>query len=184
MSRFEFLLVLVSIIVALALSDVIAAWGRMLRNRKTVPPYWLHTLWLILAFLILTEVWWVLWELQGQVEWTYGNFLIVLVAPTFAVLAVETITPTETDLENTSDLRSFYFESAPQFFRLAVLFECALIGQNVWFFGLRPWILTVQTIATLVAVVLATTRNPKVHERVSLVVPGIFLVLAVLRFRV
>lgn len=184
MSRFEFLLVLVSVIIALALSELIAGWGRMLRNRTAVTPFWLHIFWMVLTFFILTEVWWILWELQRSVEWTYGNFLIVLVAPTIAALAVETITPTETDLQDTSELRSFYFEAAPQFFTLAAVFECALIAQNAWLFGLRPWIMSIQTMAVIIAIVLALTQNPKVHARVSLVGSGLFLVLAVLRYRV
>ena len=184
MSRFEFLLVLVSIIVALALSELIAGWGRMLRKRSAVTWCWLHIFWMVLAFLTLTEVWWVLWELQGSVEWTYGNFLIVLVAPTIAVLAVETITPTETDLVNVTDLRKFYFGAAPAFFTLGALFELALVGQHLWFFGVRPWIIPIQVVGVLLLGLLAVSRSPKLHGWISVAVLCLFLAMVAVRFRV
>ena len=52
MSRFEYLSVLLSIVIALGISEMVSSWGALLRQRRLVRFYWVHRLWT--AALVLT----------------------------------------------------------------------------------------------------------------------------------
>jgi hypothetical protein len=49
MTRFEYLSVLVSIVIALGISEVTVAWGRVLQQKVTTKIYWLHGFWSIFS---------------------------------------------------------------------------------------------------------------------------------------
>ena len=53
MSEFEFLAVLISIVMGLGVTNLLAGVGRTIHRRKQVRPDAVHTLWTATAFLVL-----------------------------------------------------------------------------------------------------------------------------------
>jgi uncharacterized membrane protein HdeD (DUF308 family) len=58
MAAFEYLSVLISIILALGMTRVLAGVGEMLQARSHRRIYWVHAMWVINLFLYLVIAWW------------------------------------------------------------------------------------------------------------------------------
>ncbi len=54
MSLFEFLMVLVSLIIGLGISEFLAGVARISRNKDSVQPYWVHSTLIVIVFLALS----------------------------------------------------------------------------------------------------------------------------------
>ncbi len=58
MEIFEFLMVLMSIIVGLGIATLLTGVADLLRDRQTVRFYWLHSTLILMVFLGHLQVWW------------------------------------------------------------------------------------------------------------------------------
>jgi hypothetical protein len=170
MDHFEYISVAVSILIALALTELIGGWARMLRARARTPPHGLHLGWMVIVFLVLVQFWWVFWEYGSAPEWTFVTFLLVLLPPTTAVFAVALISPTADEFERPGfSLRAFYFARSRNFFLTVAAYQTELVVQSLVFFGVRPVILAGQLAGVATGVVLASTRNERIHRAVAVV---------------
>ncbi len=120
MTQFEFILVFVSIVVAFAVSDILSSWGEQIRLRHRIKPYYLHTAWSALLLFVMMQVWWTLWELSETPEWTFVEYLALVVPFLTLALMAYILTPNLDDPEG--DIRSHYLEIAPWFFALAAFY--------------------------------------------------------------
>ena len=65
MGAFEYLSVLISIILALGMTRVLGGVGEMLQARSLRRLYWVHTIWIINLFLYLVIAWWIFYRWQS-----------------------------------------------------------------------------------------------------------------------
>ena len=87
MGAFEYLSVLISIILALGMTRVLAGVGEMLQARSRHRIYWVHVIWIVNLFLYLVIAWWIFYRWRDQQPWTFYLFLFVLISPTILYLA-------------------------------------------------------------------------------------------------
>ncbi|MCR9092778.1 MAG: hypothetical protein NXI30_01050 [bacterium] len=78
MTHFEYIAVLVSLVLAIGLSHVMAAIAELLQRREAVKFDWLHAGATGLLVLLLTQFWWGFWNYRLVEDWTYLTVLIVL----------------------------------------------------------------------------------------------------------
>jgi hypothetical protein len=81
MSLFEFLMVLVSIIIGLGIAEILRGIARLLRNRDSIEHYWLHSVLVVFVFVALLQQWWEIWGVQGMQQWTFFGLLMMLGGP-------------------------------------------------------------------------------------------------------
>lgn len=81
MGLFEFLMVLVSIIVGLGLAEILTGIARILRFRSSVDYYWLHGVLVATLFIALLQQWWETWGLRDTSEWSFLALLMLMAAP-------------------------------------------------------------------------------------------------------
>src|SRR6266404_5721690 len=62
MNAFEYLSVLISIILALGMTRVLGGVGEMLQARSHRRIYWVHAIWIINLFLYLVIAWWIFYR--------------------------------------------------------------------------------------------------------------------------
>lgn len=139
MSRFEYLSVLVSIVIAYAMSEALSGWGQMIRVRDRVRPYPVHLGWSILSVLLMIQWWWGgFWQYRHVIDLGYFGFLAVLSEPVLLVLLSFVLTPHPAELGG-RDLRAEYFRNRRWSFGIAALLlvELALVdtlvaNQSLW----------------------------------------------------
>ena len=82
MDPFSYLSVLISIILALGMTRVLAGVGEMLQARSRRRLYWVHAVWVVNLFLYLVVAWWIFYRWRNQQPWTFFLFIFVLISPT------------------------------------------------------------------------------------------------------
>ena len=78
MTEFEYLAVLVSIILGLGMTHLLLGVGRMIHNRSTMRIDAIHAMWTVSLFIVLILNWWVFFQSQSQEVWTFDLFLVVI----------------------------------------------------------------------------------------------------------
>jgi|SRR4249919_479444 len=170
MDAFNYLTVMVSIVVGLGLTQLLAGIGNFVQIRRRVRFYWLHTCWVVLLIALHLHMWWSLWVLRQVTDWTYGTFAYVLIGPAMLVIASHIVIPELVD--GRIDVERHYYDTRTIFFGL-------LAATGIWAMFLEPVtgvrtfvvpfrILQAIGVSTLVAC--AITRNKRFHGVATLLV--------------
>jgi hypothetical protein len=122
MSAFEYLSVLISIILALGMTRVLGGVGEMLQARSRRRIYWVHAIWIVNLFLYLVVAWWIFYRWPNQQPWTFFLFVFVLISPTILYLASLLLFPREGDVDLAVDYKTHYYANHRAFFILFALF--------------------------------------------------------------
>lgn len=122
MSLFEYVAVIISMILALAMGRLLMGVSEIVENRREAVGYAPHSIWLVSLFLLILHTWWSQWDFRGM-EWTYPAFVYVVLAPTTLFFAVELITPKQVGTRPL-DLRAHFENVRP-------LFMVVLVAENV-----------------------------------------------------
>jgi hypothetical protein len=129
MTTFEYVVVLVSIVVGLGLAHLLHGVGRLISQPLRWKIYWVHLVWAFSTFLFLVHFWW--WEFQmSTVEvWTPRLYMFLILYAVLLFLVCVILFPD--DFPDGSDYREYFY------------------GRRRWFFGLWLAILSVDTIDTM-----------------------------------
>ena len=129
MSEFEYLSVLISIVLGLGVSHVLATAAQLIRYRSAVKFYIPSLLFLALLFLLHIQIWWAVFELRFLEEWTFIRFALVLLMPTITFVIAMLLAP-DFDREQVVDMRARYYEHRRWFFGLLALLPLASLLQE------------------------------------------------------
>src|SRR5207247_4763881 len=122
MAAFEYLSVLISIILALGMTRVLGGVGEMLQARSHRRIYWVHAIWIVNLFLYLVIAWWIFYRWRNQQPWTFFLFVFVLISPTVLYLVSLLLFPREGDVDFAIVYKTHYYEYHREFFILFALF--------------------------------------------------------------
>ena len=124
MTHFEYVIILVSIVLGLSVTKLLTGVGEMLQARAHAKQYWVHNVWVANAFISNLMVWWVAyrwlnWEQDGH-TWNFFLFVFILLTPIVQFLVAVLLFPDE--IREGQDMRD-PFESIqrPLFLLLATL---------------------------------------------------------------
>jgi len=89
MSAFEYLAVLISIIIGLGVTQLLAGIGQAIHQRSSNRVDVLHIVWTANVFMVLVLNWWVAFSWRNEATWSFETFLfVVLWAVSMFMLAV------------------------------------------------------------------------------------------------
>jgi hypothetical protein len=115
MQQYEFVMVLLSIIVGLGITELLTNVARQIKNRKTVKLYWPHMAVVLTVFIALLQQWWESWWLQSIEHWNFLTLLFLLGGPVGLYILSHLLFPEK--MEHT-DFEGFYFSNS----RIILLF--------------------------------------------------------------
>lgn len=128
MSPFEYLAVLVSLILGLGITHILTGVGRAIHRRAEIKLDLVHVLWTIATFLILVLNWWVFFESRTISGWTFGQFLLVIGwAVAFYLMAVVLYPP---GMRTGEDYAQVFEVNRPWFFGLFIFSSVIDIAQT------------------------------------------------------
>jgi len=122
MDAFSYLSVLISIILGLAVTQVLQGFRGLMLARSRVRAYWPALVWAVLVLVICVQVWWAMFGLSQRpaARWTFFDFGMVLLQTVPLYLMAGLVLP-DIDTERGLDLREHYFAHHRWFFSLLVL---------------------------------------------------------------
>lgn len=116
MSAFEYVSVMASIIIGLALVDVLVSLNRLIRAGRQVRWDWAAPVASLLVVLTLIQIWWGLYQPTDR-GMTIGQFLPLFVELVILFLLGAAALPDEVPAEGV-DLRTYYDRNGPYFWSL------------------------------------------------------------------
>src|SRR5438046_8389698 len=131
MAAFEYLSVLISIILALGMTRVLGCVVEMLQARSHRRIYWVHAIWIINLFLYLVIAWRIFYRWRNQEPWRFLLFIFVLISPTLLYLASLLLFPREGDVDLAVDYKTHYYANHRAFFILFALFTPVDIADSL-----------------------------------------------------
>lgn len=165
MSKFEFIMMFVSVVVAFAMAELLMSWGRIIRNRQRISQPWLLAGWSAWLLTIMTYHYLGFWEYQAYDFTRVGPMLLFLAAPIMMVLLTYALMP-EIRHYKTTNLQEHFFQQKNWFFAMVIIFLCLSRASD----PLLPdfsetWLqrLFGTIVVSLSVIWLFFTRNIKVH---------------------
>ena len=137
---FSYILILNSVIYALAVAQILEGVSRLVQYDHPVRAFVPHTIWVVNLFVFIFLVWWASWEFRG-IEWTFPRYAYMLIAPTLFFLASSLLIPKGlcddgVDLENHFFRIRRIFFGAYFFGALAVFVDGNILSDEaVWHSG-------------------------------------------------
>jgi hypothetical protein len=169
MDAFSYLSVLISLILGLAITQVLKGFRGLMQSRARIVGYWPAVLWAILIMVIAVQSWWSMYGLRHYQPWTFVAFSAVLAQTVVLYLLAALVLP-DFFGEAPVDLREHYYGHRNWFFALLVLLIVASIGKQLVLQGVLPPRLDFGFHLAFAAMGLsgmATTR-PRYHEALAI----------------
>ena len=134
MSAFEFVAVLFSVIVGLAISHLLGAASELIEIHARVKTYWVNTVWIFTVFIWDVFSWWGMWELNNLEMWNYPYFFLVVVNLSGIYFMTTLVLPKATE-SGVVDLAKHYFLAHRIFFTITAWnFACIILINHYLFF--------------------------------------------------
>jgi hypothetical protein len=169
MAAFEYLSVLISIILALGMTRVLGGVGEMLQARSHRRICWVHAIWIINLFLYLVIAWWIFYRWRNQEPWRFLLFVFVLISPSSYFWRHSCSLPREGDVDAAVDYKTHYYANHRAFFILFALFTPVDIADSLLkgvshFLALGPQYFISNALYFAGLTTAAITRNERYHE--------------------
>ena len=130
MTQFEYLSVLVSIILALGMSEVMICWARIIQRRDQVQFSLLHAFWSVFVVFMIIQFWWGFWNGRNVENWSLLGLLGVVIQCTIMVVNAILLTP-DRSFKDEVNLEQIYFDNAKPFFLLAsIMLVCLSVTDS------------------------------------------------------
>jgi hypothetical protein len=120
MDAFSYLSVLISLILGLAITQVLKGIRGLMHARTRLKSYWPAVIWAILIVVISVQSWWAMFGLRWHSDWTFLEFSIVL-AQTIDLYLLAALVLPDFFGDTVVDLREHYYAHRRWFFSLLVL---------------------------------------------------------------
>lgn len=165
MSKFEFISMFVSIVVAFAMAELLMGWGRLIRAHNEVekPLFFIGwTLWLVL---LMSFHYLGIWEYQIVDIHTVGQLMLMLLPPICLVLLTFVLAPDRARGVRI-DLEAHYFNVKNWFFSLSILFfVLAIVADAMLPDFAETWRgrVTLPTVIVASIALLMVVKNRTVH---------------------
>ena len=184
MQSFNYLSVLISIILGLAIAQVLQGVRGLVLTRSKVKRYTPTIIWTGMALLIAIQVWWASFSMHQQANWNFLALLIIVLQATCVYMVAALVLP-DAKSDNAVDLREHYFAHRHWFFG-AVLADIifSLLKELVLYGRLpRPLDLAFQVAFGVIAVTAMLQRREWLHKVLAPVSGVLFLLYIGLIFR-
>ena len=78
MDEFSYLSVLLSIIIGLAVTEVLQGFRERMLARELIKEYWPTRLWAATLLMVCAQTWWAMFDLRNRHDWEFNQFLVLL----------------------------------------------------------------------------------------------------------
>ncbi len=130
MSAFDYLTVLNSIVLGLAIANVLTRLATVVTAREQVDFYWPPVVWAVWLFFISVQHWWAEWGVRHTQHWTFGAFWLELLVPVDLFLLSTLVLP-ERKEDGKRNLGEWYFHNRRWFFAVMFFLPALSIASEV-----------------------------------------------------
>ena len=168
MSAFEFVAVLFSVIVGLAISHLLSAASELVEIHSRVKTYWVNTIWIVTVFIWDIFTWWGMWALNDLEYWNYPAFFLVVINLSGIYFMTTLVLPQPTESGKIDLEKHYYFVHRIFFIITAYNFASIILINHFLFFKaiISPFTI-MPFLLTLLSLYGAITQSRKYHGFLS-----------------
>jgi hypothetical protein len=180
-SPFEYIIVLISIILGMGITQILTGVSGMILRWEQLKIYWPHLGWIILIFVFHIQEWWVTYELRTYQYWRLPVFIFIILYPVNLYLLARIIFPLKWNGRDI-DMKTFYFQNCRKIFGFVLVLSVLSILSNLIISGATLLQQSMQLAVGMVAatVVIFDLRREWIHQLVVIVL----MIAAILTFAV
>jgi len=119
---FEYLTVLISVVVGLSVTSFLTNVARIIHVRDAVTISWVQLLWSMVILIWTIAFWWFTFVLAEQPEWTFPLFVFLLVYSTLLFFMMALLFPEGMPADH--NYRAQFMRNRVWFFGVLLLFLC------------------------------------------------------------
>lgn len=176
MDAFSYLSVLLSIIIGLAMTQVLQGYRALLLNRRRVALFFPSLAWSAFLLLIAVQMWWSSFGLADRTEWSFLTFLIILLQTILLYMLAGLVLP-DLPPEDRIDLEAHYFRELVPFNGLLLATVGVSVIKNLMLDGgMARGETAFHVIFAALALIAMQVRRPLLHHVIAI---GIGVALAV-----
>jgi hypothetical protein len=181
---FAYLSVLLSIILGLAIAEILQGYRSLLIARGSVKLYAPPLIWSATMLVLAIHFWWASFGLANRENWDFAAFSAVLMQTIMLFMGASLLLP-KTRPDQKIDLKTHYYREAGPFFSFGLLFLAFgyvkdwLLDRRIQEGGLALGFFVFFTTMTLTALLV---RKPRVHEIIAPVMGLVVLIFISMMF--
>ncbi len=171
MTQFEFLMAFASVILAVALTEILGGWGKLARSKMPIRWSGLWVGWSLLIVALSVMYWSGMWPYRDQ-SFREGFKIFWLAIPTFFLVVLSYLLSPEPQKDEVEvDLEARYWRISPRMFPLfSIFFVCSAIADTIIMGGIREsgvfdtnWSLLFGTVLLALLVASGLTKRSWLH---------------------
>jgi hypothetical protein len=169
MTPFEYVSVLISIILGLGITLVLTGVAELIKRWNTSIHFWPYLIWILLVFVLHLQEWWICYELRSIDSWSLPSFLFVISYPILLFILANLLFPKDWSIEPLN-FKDFYFENQTKFFWCTILLIIISVIQNIALSGymLKDQVLQFILLLVFSILLIRPTRNTAIHTLLAL----------------
>ena len=171
MEMFEYIVVITSIIIGLAVTDLLKGVAQLIQHPGRRPVYWVHLLWVAYMFLTAVFWWWFEYRYREIETWSFPLYFFVLVYALVIYLACALLFPR--DFADYRGYRDYYYSRRRWFCGLLAAYFLIDIADTAFkgaahFASLGMQYLVAMVTLSALSVIGAITGNERYHATFAL----------------
>ncbi len=163
---FEYVTVLISIILGLGITQIVTGFADIIHQWNRIKLYWPHVLWMVIVFFLHIQEWWNIYDLRSYEVWRLPTFLLISLYPINLFILARLLFPVFYPDETTLDYKEFYFANYRKFF-FGVILTAIFSGIENFVIAESGWegiVLQLLILVTLSFVALRKLRQEWIHQ--------------------
>ncbi|MCV9389323.1 hypothetical protein [Reichenbachiella ulvae] len=135
MEPFEYVVAMTSLILGLAMAQILNGIADMVSNYSRIKFSFSHTVMIVILFMVTLQDWWYSYQYSKHIEvWTFPTLMAILSFPIILFLEVRLLFPTGTRSQEL-DMDVYFYQNYRWIYTLFVITILISIAQNMYFSG-------------------------------------------------
>ena len=176
MEAFSYLAVLISVVLGLAIQQVLQGYRSLALNRRHVEVYWPSIAWSVNILVMVVQNWWSMFGLADHHPWTFAAFAVLLIQTAALYMMAGLVMP-DTPPGERIDLKAHYYRERATFFAISLFVigwsairHLTIAGE--WLSGAN---LAFHVLFAVMATAAIVSRNERIHAFLAALMTAVFL---------
>lgn len=180
---FSYLSVLISIILGLAVTQILQGFRGLLLSRARIRVYWPVVFWAFLLLLVCSQNWWSMFGMRNRQTWTFLQFGIVLLDTVLIYMMAALVFPDLTG-SDAIDLKESYYTHRKWFFGISTATIVISVAKDLVLDGRlpEPRNLAFHLLFIITLLIGAITRRETYHKALVVFGTAVFVLYIVVLF--
>lgn len=185
MSAFEYVTVLISVILGLGITQILTGIANLFQWNDRVSLYWPYVLWVIFVLVMHIQEWWVTYELKDYHPWRLPIFFFIMLYPVNLFILAKLLLPTATKGKSIN-LKEFYFKNYRRIFLVTIVSAILSVFYNIFILNLHVQSQAFQLLLILALSIMAGKRLQQewIHKLLSVALILSFAVSTIIEWNV